>query len=400
MNNQTVLDLSHVPKELKALLELVKTDNHEFLRKNSHKLFSNLDWSLFFELALHHRIYPLLISKMKVLGHSIIPEEIGQALQQKYRQNTFRMLQLSAEMDYLSRIFSGNNIRLLILKGPVLSSDLYGDLSLRTCGDLDMMVPIEAVERVDSLLSEQGYLKDDYIETILGDWKWRHHHVTYFHSQKPIKVEIHWRLNPGPGFEPGFEELWQRKRECTFASSPVYYLGREDLFLFLVSHGARHGWSRLRWLLDIDRILKQNLDWVNLKQLMEKHHLLHLGGQAILLSSQMLNSPINKQAESFMKGARPAKLAQEAVFYFERMINLHTHPVPEDVSVYHKKHLFSLMSLQQKILFIMSFLFPYPEDAQTLPLPKRLSFLYFPLRPILWTWRKFVKLNMRKRRFS
>ena len=22
-------------------------------------------------------------------------------------------------------------------------------------------------------------------------------------------------------------------------------LGREDLFLFLVSHGARHGWSRL-----------------------------------------------------------------------------------------------------------------------------------------------------------
>ena len=36
----------------------------------------------------------------------------------------------------------------------------------------------------------------------------------------------------------------------------VYILGREDLFLFLVSHGARHGWSRLRWLIDIHQIVK------------------------------------------------------------------------------------------------------------------------------------------------
>ena len=32
----------------------------------------------------------------------------------------------------------------------------------------------------------------------------------------------------------------------------------------------------------------------------------------------------------------------------------------------------------------MSFLYPYPEDAETLPLPKYLHFLYFPLRPFLW----------------
>ena len=39
----------------------------------------------------------------------------------------------------------------------------------------------------------------------------------------------------------------------------------------------------------------------------------------------------------------------------------------------------------------MSFLYPYPEDAEILPLPKYLQFLYFPLRPFLWAWRKTMK---------
>ena len=30
------------------------------------------------------------------------------------------------------------------------------------------------------------------------------------------------------------------------------------------------------------------------------------------------------------KGNRPKKLASEAIFYLERMVNLHTDPVPEE----------------------------------------------------------------------
>ena len=59
------------------------------------------------------------------------------------------------------------------------------------------------------------------------------------------------------------------------------------------------------------------------------------------------------------------------------MINLHTEPVPEEVFIYHSRHLFSLMSNQQKILYIMSQLYPYPIDAKTLPLPKFLHFYIF-----------------------
>ena len=87
-----------------------------------------------------------------------------------------------------------------------------------------------------------------------------------------------------------FDELWNRKRKSSLTSYPIYILGREDLFLFLVSHGARHGWSRLRWLMDIHQMVKQKLDWPILINLLKKYHYLHVGGQALILSSQLLKT--------------------------------------------------------------------------------------------------------------
>ena len=85
-------------------------------------------------------------------------------------------------------------------------------------------------------------------------------HVTYIHPQKGIILEIHWRLHSNSINEPTFEELWKRKRIKNLANYPIYFLGREDLFLYLIAHGARHGWFRLRWLLDIHQIMNNQMN--------------------------------------------------------------------------------------------------------------------------------------------
>ncbi|MEH6908280.1 nucleotidyltransferase domain-containing protein [Neobacillus drentensis] len=396
MDNNLCLDVTDLPRELIFLLEVLKSDNGS-IHLDGENAVTEINWNLFLELAMHHRIYPLIYPKLKMVDKKRIPENVIHFLGQQYKQNAFHMLQLSAEMGKISQLFSDNKVRLLNLKGPVLATDLYGDLSLRTCGDLDVLVPIHDLEKVDQLLLNQGYIKDDYIQTILGDWKWRHHHVTYFHSTNQIKIEIHWRLNPGPGKEPCFDELWERKRVSSLTNYPVYYLGREDLFLFLVSHGARHGWSRLRWLTDINEILKQEMDWAELIKILKKYQYLQIGGQALILASQLLNSKLPEDSRPLVLKNTPKKLAQEAIFYFNRMVNLHSFPIPVDVAVYHKHHLFSLMSSKQKVFFILSFLYPYPEDAEILPLPKQVHFLYFPLRPFLWIWKKLKKQVLRGR---
>ncbi|MGE7850325.1 nucleotidyltransferase domain-containing protein [Bacillus paramycoides] len=391
MNNSYGLDLNCVAKELKLQLEILKSGNATELQEINKEWFENIDWDRFLELTIHHRVYSFIYPKMKEMDKKLVPVRVIQILHQYFKMNTFQMLHLSAEMELVSKLFTENAIRTLFLKGPLLAHDLYGDISLRTSSDLDVLIPIHQLKKAEKLLLEQGYVKDGDIQTILNDWKWRHHHMEFFHPQKQIKIEIHWRLHPGPGKESSFEELWERKRKSTLTSYPIYLLGSEDLFLFLISHGARHGWSRLRWLVDINQMVKQGLDWKEVYKLFTAYQCEHVGGQALILATELLNATIPEELKVLANQRRSRKLAQDAMFYIRKMINLHTDPVPDEVAAYHSRHLFSLMSNRQKFLFIISYFYPYPIDAKTLPLPKYLHFLYFPLRPILCTWRKVRK---------
>jgi hypothetical protein len=331
----TNLNLANVPKELLFLIELLKETPSKHVVEEPF-----LDWNVFLEAAFHHRLYPVLHSKVKEID--FIPISVKNQLSNYYKKNAFQMLKLSAEMSIVNAAFKESDIPIIFLKGPNLAHDLYGDLSLRTCSDLDVLIPINQLEKAEELLILQGYEKDDYIETILGDWSWRHHHVTYFHKNKGVKLEIHWRLNPGPGFEPSFDQLWEHRRTSALLKEPLYILGKEDLFFFLVTHGARHGWSRLRWLCDIQQMLKDDLNWRAVIKKLKKYHVEKVGGQAFLLAEGLLDSRLPKYANRITAN-KSMKLAQEAVFYLERMVNLVSDRVADYVSKFHGMVLISLM---------------------------------------------------------
>lgn len=391
MNNDVTLHTGDLSDELRLLLAFLSMDRGADLAFNDWELLREADWDQFIKLARHHRVFPSLNQKLQEMKSADIPTFVTQLFRRDYYRNTLQMLALSGEMEQISKVFSEKGIRSIFLKGPVIAADLYGDVSLRTSCDLDFLIPLKELDRVEELLVSLGYVKDDYIVSVLNDWKWRHHHTTFIHPSKGIKVEVHWRLNPAPSKEPSFNELWERKRKSSLISRPIYYLGREDLFMFLVSHGARHGWSRLRWLLDIKQLVNQKLDWPKLIRLLNKHHYSHVGGQALLLASRLFSLPLRDEMKPLLSGRKANWLAEDAMFYVHRMVNLHTPPLPEEVSRFHKRYLFSLLTFRQKMQFVASFLFPYPEDVDTLPLPKLLHVLYFPLRPFLWAWRKLSK---------
>lgn len=384
MGKDLAIELDRIPRELNLIIKLLNND------PVSTEQVKKINWDNFIDLSIHHRLYPVLYPKARQLPE-FIPAHITRHLFQLYQTNTFQMLQLTAEMESVSKFLTENNTPVIFLKGPMIGHELYGDISRRTCSDLDFLIPVNDLLKVEKLLAEEGYVKDDYIQTVLNDWKWRHHHVAYYHHSKGIKLEIHWRLHPGPGKEPSFSDLWDRKSMSSLTKYPVYMLGEDDLLIYLAAHGARHGWSRLRWLLDIHQLLIKHSDFTTVLKLSQKYYMLPVLGQSVVLSSTLLNSKQLEGTNSILENDKYCKLAQNAVFYFENMVNLHTDPVPAEVSEYHEKYLLSMMSLPQKLLMRASFLFPYPEDAETLPLPKPLHFLYFPLRPFLWGWRKTRK---------
>lgn len=386
MPNHVNLDLNLISKELRLLLELLMMENDgSNIREKESELFINIDWELFFKLAMHHRVYPLIYLKLKELDDPLIPRYIKDRLYQEYKKNAFQMLYLSGEMEQLSKLFTENHVRLLFLKGPVLAANLYGDTSLRTSKDLDMLISIKNLKKVEDLLLNIGYLREgDGEPSVLNHWKWREHHISYIHPGKGIQLEIHWRLNPRPSKEPSYDDLWKRKRKSLLTAYPVYFLGKEDLFLYLINHGARHGWFRLRWLVDIDKMVRDGMDINKILFLFKKYQCCHVGGQALILASHLLNTPIDSELKKLTVVNHSKKLASQAVFFIQMIETL------EIVmsSKRYKRYLFSLKSSLQKMNSMLISFYPDVADTKTLRLPKSLYCFYFLLHPFLWIWRK------------
>lgn len=402
MENAYSLDFSYMPKELKLLLQIMQTDNHECIRGLNAELASEIDWGLFLQLAKHHRIYPLIYSKLSKIDEPLVPSRVIHILKQEYKENIFQMLKLSGEMERLSKLFAENNIRSLFMKGPAIADAIYGDISLRTSKDLDILIPKSDFEKVEEILLNLGY-KIEEPPTIFKGFEWRERHVSYYHFQKGIEIEIHWRLYTPPAKEPSFDELWKRRRISKLTSYPVHFFGKEDLFFYLVAHGVEHGWFRLRWLADIVEVMRKE-DF----PLVPKDQSL-LVGQALLLASQLFKMPIDEELVPLIAGKRMRKLANLAILYIIEEGNLTVNlSSKEALATYDVLHPFSIISEIkrafvlnyyrcsmrigiQKVIFIMLFLYPSSADFQTIKLPKPLYLLYFPLRPFLWIWRKTRK---------
>ncbi|MGE7683278.1 nucleotidyltransferase domain-containing protein [Peribacillus simplex] len=378
MKNNTCLEMDLISKELRLLLDILKTKEDSKLEKKS-ELFLNIDWELFLLLARHHRVYPLIYSKLKGIDEKLVPQHVVEALYQEYKKNTFQMLHLCGEIEKIGKKFTENNIPLLFLKGPVVAHYLYGDISLRTSRDLDILIPITNLEKAEKLLLSFGYERMD--PEVLNKWNWRDHHITYFNPKIRTLIEIHWRLHPRPSKEPSFNELWERKRKSMLTSYPVYFLGEEDLFFFLSVHGSRHGWFRLRWLTDIDQMVRKGLCIGGNNRLLKKFQYNHIVGQAFILSSQLLYTQINEEMKKLTVRNLSKKLAQKSFTYINGVSEFNP---PKD-------YMFLLNTTTQKFLFVVNLFIPRYQDVEVIRLPKLFHFLYFPLRPFLWAWRKTRK---------
>ncbi|SDX12394.1 nucleotidyltransferase family protein [Paenibacillus sp. CF384] len=384
MENNRTLDLSAFPEEINIMLAFMKM-NADQAQEWGKSSMPDIDWNQFLKVIRHHRVYPQLFTKLK--NNNRIPADVLQALHQDYGQNTFQMLRLSGEMGLVCKSFLEHGIPSLVLKGPVLADLLYGDISLRTSKDLDILVPMESVETAEEMLTKLGYESDSHAPRLFN-WKWKMHHISYTHPQTRIQVELHWRLNSDMGKEPPFEELWARRRRSSISKNEIYMLGSEDLFMYLVSHGARHAWFRLRWLADIDRLVRQGLDFATTISLMRRYECLQLGGQALILASALLGTTLPSAAKPMITGSHQRELAQRSLYFIRDIVVFSPVPSSQELAKTYKRYLFALKTTRQKSVYIVGLLYPSFRDTEAMPLPKQLHFLYFPLRPFVWLWRQ------------
>lgn len=198
-------------------------------------------------LARTHRMLPLL---GRALAARQGAADVGLRLNQT--REVAGTLALGAVLLELLVALEARGIQALALKGPALTLLLHQDLGLRPCLDIDLLVDPGQAVAAAALLTERGFVPQldvaiDRLVRVSKDCPYR---------RDNISVELHWRLFDNPHLlRRSFGDLWQRRIIVTLQGRAIPTLSIPDYGVYLALHGIRHGWQRLRWLVDMGLLL-------------------------------------------------------------------------------------------------------------------------------------------------
>ncbi|MFD1952809.1 nucleotidyltransferase family protein [Paenibacillus thailandensis] len=175
--------LSNEQKELNLLLLLISS--RDLQEERIANLIKNINWDLFVELAIHHKVYSILYTRLKRLNQMAVPVFVLDILEKEYKRNSYMMLELCAETIRVSNVLIENDVKTISLKGPILGYELYGDITLRTSKDIDLLVSENDISKSKVILEQLGYICLDRVDDFLrSSRKWHEHHLSFYH---PIK---------------------------------------------------------------------------------------------------------------------------------------------------------------------------------------------------------------------
>lgn len=185
----------------------------------------------------------------------------------------------------------GSGIPFAVLKGPALALRLHDGEPVRLYGDLDVIVPVRYRRPAFAAL-----LGDEYRAKDTGFTRWlvrllHFHDILDARRDSRTRIELHWNLLDRCNlYRIPEDELFSRLETVAWRDTRVPMLAREDDFIYLAIHAAKHGvlnqlalargeapsWycggatgNRLRWFHDLHSFigrLGETLDWNLVRQ--------------------------------------------------------------------------------------------------------------------------------------
>jgi hypothetical protein len=259
----------------------------------------------------------------------------------------------------------------------------YGDAARRgVSGDLDLMIRPRDFERAVSCLVALGYMRHEGAADPEHEHEqWRREAHLLPPSLPAAMVELHTDLLGNPGTAPlNLEEVFSRSRTETVFGVPMRIAAVEDQLLYLCLHGARHVWSRLLWVCDVDALVRRNpsIDWpavVARAAAIDATRRLAVG---LHLARTLLATPL-PSLPSLLPAARSVR--RTTAFAASRMSDTSAGRVPS-FRLLLASELAVRETLTQRLTYLRRQLTPTPRDRAWLRLPRRLRWLHVILRPL------------------
>lgn len=377
------VELAKLPPEAQLTLALLASSTTEATSIRIQRLLDDkVDWKSFYFWLDRHGVVPLVHRRIKALAPEGIPNHVIRQLAAHDLYNATRASQQVDEILRLAELFTQSDMPMAILKGSILSSEIYNDPTVRQVGDIDILIDPQYAVQADRILRQDGKgaasSHDGLSPGQLDRYISRGAGFCYYH---PWQTELHCHM-PVPKFGIAVDNPLAKRRGI----EEINVLVKEDRLLHLCQHGAKHGWSSLKWLTDIDQILchHADLDWGLLWSRATEQGSGRMLTQGLLLASLLLGAPLPDGFEMQRAWRMPRAILITPLRYLAKQAE----PITLLEYILYQARLRepvdSLYYVTKQIII------PTPSDWSTVRLPDALYPLYYPLRPFLWLRRKIL----------
>lgn len=367
-------------------------------------LQQDIDWAYLIRIASQHRTMSLLYWNLKTTALEGVPQSIISELENLFHANAQRNWLLTNELLKLLNLFKVYNIPAIPYKGPVLIALLYGNLALRSTGDLDILVHKQDILKVKEVLMSEGYkpllilkrgerYKPTFQITSALEAEFLDSPSQYNYKFKPSNdriapLEIHWTITgQGSSLKLDSEWWWDSVQSISLFDTTILSFLPEDLLLILCLNSMKDQWKYLKGVCDVAELLRvhRQMDWelvMKRAKTLEIERILFLG---LLLASDLLRTELPDgvcrriQVDPVVK-LYAAKLCQQ------------TFDETDNFSGVSENFLFRLLrepppaKVPYKGYLIWQFfrlaMTPTEEDRMLFSLPASLEFLYYLVRPV------------------
>jgi hypothetical protein len=356
------------------------------------------DWDWFQQQVLRHKVAGIVYDRLSEASGAF-PEPIRGVLTRIRREIMQHNMARLEELRELIQELAAMDIPVIPFKGPVLAATYYDDLAERQYGDLDLMLRRDDMLRAKDVLVGRGYTPLRDLSTA-AEQAFIDHQLAYefVRERDHLIVELHWALmHDIHSFRLRPETVWRKAETTRLAGQTISTLATDDLIVYLAAHGSKHGWYRLLWACDMDRVVRAHLDvdWFAIHRRAQRLGCARTLRLGLRVAHRWIGTPIPTalRLEVESDAALPEMIAHIEKHW------LFSNRRPKDGPVAIRAPYLSKTRerWQDRWAYYKHLariaITPTEQDRAFLSLPSPFSFLYYGVRPLrlLYEWASFSK---------
>jgi hypothetical protein len=339
-----------------------------------------LNWEAVRRFALNQEVLPIMYHRLAEVAETRIPPDEWVQWKDRFKGNAYRNLRLAQKLIWIIGLLARNQITAVTLKGPVLAIQGYGDLSLRSFVDLDILTHPGNFHRVYEILTKAGFVPELQLTSVQQKWLVASdYHLPFIHQNDHI--EIHWKIAEVGVHHPIKPDIfWQDLTVTHLLEEKINTLSPENTILLACLHGTKSGWNKLKWIADLANLIHAypQTNWIQLVENAKSNGMYRLVCLGFLLAEEpggtIIDDTIHEQIHKNVKAEKIAAQVRKRIW--------EKSPELDQLGFVHF-YLESRERLRDRLYFILDQLFvPKQVDWVSLPLPRQFYFFYYLLRPL------------------